>query len=352
MGGLSRFSFVVRWLVLGVLIGVGIGLVSVAFNLLLRVFEDIVLGIIVGVPYPHPLGEGGSLSILLNHPRLYLIPMVTALGGLLCGVIVYNLAPEAGGSGTPEVVRSFSRGFRVRPVVVPVKVLVSAITIGFGGSGGKEGPAAQYSAGLGSFITELLGLSPEDRRVAIAVGLGAGIGTILKSPIGGVVFAVELLRRRGFSIKILYPALIASLVGSVVFDLVFSFKPYLGLYRGSVSLFELPLFAVLGMATGFIGILFSKSFHWFSTVFSRLGVPRFLKPMVGGFLAGLVTLLAPEVLGTSVGWVDIMMFNKLSLLYSPVLPIIALIVLLPFLKIMATSLTVGSGVVLASSCQP
>ncbi len=129
-------------------------------------------------------------------------------------------------------------------IVVPVKLIASAITIGSGGSAGREGPTAQFSAGIGSGVTDLLRLTPEDRRRMVAVGIGAGIGTIFKSPIGGALLASEILYRRDLEPDVIYPGLVASAIGYVIFGSIFGFTPVFGYYAEPFNPLSLPMYAV------------------------------------------------------------------------------------------------------------
>jgi CIC family chloride channel protein len=127
-----------------------------------------------------------------------LVPISTLIGGIIAGLLVYTVAPEAEGNGTDAPIEAFHRknGFIRRRVPI-VKTLASAFTIGSGRSGGKDGPTAQIVDGFGSFIVDLFKLSAKDRRVAVAGGIGAGIGAIFKSPFGGAILSGEILYSGG-----------------------------------------------------------------------------------------------------------------------------------------------------------
>ncbi|MEM0016103.1 MAG: chloride channel protein, partial [Saccharolobus sp.] len=232
---------------------------------------------------------------------------------------------------------------KIRWIVVPVKIIASAITIGSGGSAGREGPTAQFSAGIGSIVADLLHLSPDDRRKAVAVGIGAGIGTIFKTPIGGAILAAEILYRRDIEPEIIYPAIIASAIGYTIFGSIFGFTPVFGYYSGTFNPLRLPLYAALGLIAGLFAILYPKVFYSINRLFKKISIPNHVKPAIGGAIAGLIALLAPEILATGYGWINLVEFEKFNALYSPILPVLVLIVALPFLKIIATSFTIGSG---------
>jgi CIC family chloride channel protein len=338
------FNYYAKWLILGIIIGAAAGASALAFYFALKLMEQLFLGLIVGASVPEPIGEGGSLESGFRATRYWLIPVSTALGGLLSGLIVYTWAPEAEGHGTDAAINAYHRlQGRIRRRIPLVKLVASAITIGSGGSAGREGPAAQLSAGIGSAIADLLRLTPDDRRRAVAVGIGAGVGSIFKAPIGGAILAAEVLYMRDIEAEVIFPALVASAVGYSIFGSVVGFTPIFGYYTGAFNPARLPLYAVLGIIDGLFAVLYVKTFYAIHDSFKRWHISSYAKPVVGGLLAGVIGLMAPQVLGTSYGWVNLAEFERLSLFTSPVLPSIALLVALPFLKVLATSFTIGSG---------
>ena len=189
MSKLSIMAYFEKWFILGVIAGIIAGLAAATFYMLLHLFELLFIERMVGISYPRPIGEGGNpLAFTFHAGRYYLIPLSLSLGGLLSGLIVYIFAPEAEGHGTDAAIRAYHyfQG-KIRRIVIPVKIIASAITIGSGGSAGRDGPTAQFSAGVGSMLADMLRLSPEDRRRMVAIGIGAGIGSIFKTPIGGAL---------------------------------------------------------------------------------------------------------------------------------------------------------------------
>ncbi len=200
------------------------------------------------------------------------------------------------------------------------------------------------SAGLGSLIADLLGLPDEDRRIAVAVGIGAGIGSIFKAPIGGALLASEILYKRDFETEVIFPALIASAVGYLIFGSVFGFTPVFGYYPGEFNPSTLPLYLLLGVVDGLMAILYVKTFYSVNGFFRRMRISNYVKPLIGGLVAGFIGLVAPEVLGTSYGWSNLAEFNRVYAFTSLIpMPLLLLLILLPFLKILATSFSIGSG---------
>jgi H+/Cl- antiporter ClcA len=157
---INRQSYLVKWLILGTLIGITAGLGAVVFYATLVLATHVFLGILVGYKVPTPAGEG-NFAGSIHYLRPWALPLVVAGGGLISGLLVFTWAPEAEGHGTDaaiDAVHHHPRGIRIRAVII--KVLASAATIGSGGSGGREGPTAQISAGFGSLLARTFDLSP------------------------------------------------------------------------------------------------------------------------------------------------------------------------------------------------
>jgi CIC family chloride channel protein len=337
-GASREFSYLRKWVPIAILIGTICGLGSIVFYEAIRLVSTVLLGDVAGFFAPTPAGEGGSLGLVSS--RLWLIPLVTTVGGLCSGILVYGLAPEAEGHGTDAAIDAFhNKKGEIRSRTPLVKLAASAITIGSGGSAGREGPTAQIGAGFGSFLGRRLHLSSKDRRIAVAVGIGAGIGSIFKAPFGGAILSAEILYMGDFEVETLLPAFIASTVGYSIFASYAGWTPIfgylnLGAFNDPLSL---PFYAVLGIVCGLVGIVYVKGFYGTRALFQRLGMPRFLKPALGGFLVGIIGMFLPQVLGMGYGWLQIVMSGNFVLLPIILIPIIIVA------KIVATSLTVGSG---------
>lgn len=336
---LRDIPYLRKWLVLGAIIGVIAGLGAAAFSLLLDLATRVLLGGLAGYTPPSPLGEGGEP--VSDALRPWAIPAVVALGGLVSGILVTRLAPEAEGHGTDAAIAAFHHhARRVRARIPLVKMVASAITIGAGGSGGREGPTAQIGAGFGSLLARILDLDARDARIAVACGMGAGIGAIFRAPLGGAVLAAEIPYRDDVEADALVPSFVASIVAFAVFGSIISFSPIFG--EQSAATFTEPIqlayYALIGLAAGLVGRLYVRTFYWFTAVAHRWPLPAALRPAIGGFAVGLLALAVPGVLGTGYGWVQVTMTRE-GLLGLPFLMVIAL----PFAKILATSLSIGSG---------
>lgn len=340
-------TYLGKWVVIGLFVGIIAGIGSIIFYLMIQLVTNQMLGGITGYYPPNPAGE--MQSFVTVHPNFLLIPISAAIGGLIAGIIVYGLAPEAEGHGTDEAIAAFHRkDGKIRRRIPIVKALASAFTIGSGGSGGREGPTAQIAAGFGSFIGDLFQLPAKDRRIAVAVGIGSGIGSIFKSPFGGAILSGEILYSGGdFEVEALIPSFIASSVGYVIFASFTGFTPIFG---NSVNyVFTQPrnllLYALLGLACGLVGRLYTTSFYSVRRLFASLSIPKFVRPMIGAAIAGVIGIFFPEVLGLGYGFSQYLIDGKLSMITTNFFstPIIVTLILILFLKIVATSFTVGSG---------
>ncbi|GCE17116.1 chloride channel protein [Dictyobacter kobayashii] len=332
--------YLLKWLVLSSLIGIVAGVGAIVFYMAIHYANHWFIEDLVGYVQPSPAGEGPTTVMSFwNSARPWLLPIITTLGGLVAGFIVFTWAPEAEGHGTDAAIKAFHEGTSIRARIPLIKLVASAITIGTGGSAGREGPAAQISAGFGSIMANLLHLDAQDRRIALATGMGAGIGSIFSAPLGGAILAAEILYKDDLEVEAIMPALIASIVGYSIF----------GAYSGWHTIFSVPAdlafssppqllyYVVIGILCGLIGRLYARGFYGLTDRFHHLALPNWVKPALGGLLVGLIGLAIPQAIGMGYGWVQVSM--GAGLLSLP----LWVILLLPFVKILTTGLTVGSG---------
>ena len=304
----TQQNYLGKWTVVGVLIGVVAGLGATAFYYGIQLFTDLMLGGLTGFVPPNPAGEIQTFSAA--HPDFLLIPLVAMAGALAAGVIIFTLAPEAEGHGTDEAISAFHRGDgKIRRRIPFVKAVASVFTLGSGGSGGREGPTAQIGAGFGSFVGDVLGLSVKERRIAVAVGIGAGIGAIFKAPFAGAILSGEILYSGGdLEVEALVPAFIAAPAGYLIFASITGFTPIFGNSIASYSftnLTSVPVYMALGLGCGLVGKLYSTTFYSVRSIFSSLALPRFLKPVLGAAVTGVIGIFFPQVLGLGYGFSNI-----------------------------------------------
>jgi chloride channel protein, CIC family len=285
---------------LGLSLGVGViaGLGAVAFFAACQVVSYYALGFVAGY---HPHGPGGEPPLFAESDtalRPWMLLIVPALGGLLSGLLVFTLAPEAEGHGTDAAIAAYHyKQGQIRPRVPLVKLIASALTLGTGGSGGREGPIAQIGAGFGSFLGGLLRLRPAERRVLMAAGMGAGVAAIFRAPLAGALFAAEVLYRSpDFESEVIIPAALASIIAYCTFGLVFGWSPLFTLAPpiAAAMTFEIPLqliaYTLLAVFMVVLAMLYTRTFYGLTHLFHRLPGPRHVKPALGGFLTGLLGL--------------------------------------------------------------
>jgi H+/Cl- antiporter ClcA len=333
-------SYLQRWIVLGVAIGAIAGAGAVVLYEALRLCTHFFLDVLAGYRVPTPAGEG-HVAGSAHAARPWMLPLVAGTGALVGAVLVYRFAPEAEGHGTDAAIAAVHhnpKGVRFRAVLV--KIVASALTIGSGGSGGREGPTGQISAGFGSLLTRVLDLDPADGRIAVATGIGAGIGAIFGAPLGGAVLASEILYRDDFDPAALLPCFIASSVSYAIFGSVEGFGPlfgYVGSYRfGDPA--QLGWFALIGVLGGLIGLLYAKGFYGIAQGSAAVRrVPKWVKPAIGGLMVGAIGIVIPEVLGTGYGFIQKSLGPEL--LGIP----LWIVLIVPFARIVATGLSIGTG---------
>jgi chloride channel protein, CIC family len=305
------------------------------FMWLLDVSNRIFLCDIAG--YRPPGIEGGSLTQTIGPHGLWLIPAVTTLGGLISGFLVYRWAPEAEGHGTDTVVTAFHRKEgMIRDRVPPIKMLASAITIGSGGSAGREGPIALIAAGVGSVIARRLHHTEEERRLLLLAGMAAGLSAIFRSPMGTGVFAIEVLYSRlDFETEALLYTMLSSTVGYTINGLFVGFRPLFRVPRvPAPSMVTFFFYLVFGVAAAVVAAILPEVFYRVRDGFRALPIPNYFKPALGGLGVGLLGLVLPQVLGGGYGWIQLSIDGKLAL---------GLLAVLIFAKLMAFALTVSSG---------
>jgi CIC family chloride channel protein len=305
--GRQRLRPQVRLLGLSLGVGVIAGLGAVVFYLATRLVFHYVLEITVGYHPGGPANEPPLPSLLPESAEPFhwwMLLIVPALGGLISGFLVYTLAPEAEGHGTDSAIAAYHfKGGQIRPRVPLVKILASAITLGTGGSGGREGPIAQIGAGFGSWLGGLLRLRPAERRLLMAAGMGAGIAAIFRAPLAGALFAAEVLYRSpDFESEVVIPAALACITAYCTFGLVFSHWSGIGwdpLFAIDPDLLKRMVFTnplhlipylVLALFMVLLAMLYTRSFYGLTELFRRIPIRPHFKPAIGAFLSALVAL--------------------------------------------------------------
>lgn len=343
-----------KWILLASLIGVFAGLGAIAFDYLGQAVARFALSEFTGYRPIDAAGEHARFEYDPDFFSPWTIVAVMAVGGLISGTLVYTFAPETEGAGTDAAIDAFhnKRG-KIRSGVPWIKTIASAITLGTGGSGGREGPIALIGAGFGSWLATRLKLTDRERRVLLAAGMGAGIGAIFRAPLAGAVFAGEILYSDAdLEADVIVPAASASVIAYSVYvqslPVQSRFVPLFGagLEHTFSSPLQLPAYALLAVILFVMGAVYVKILAGTQLAFKQLPIVPHVRPMIGAALAGTFgvglyywfgrdsNLLGS--LGTGYGSLQV------ALTASQEIGIVCLISI-ALAKIITTSLTIGSG---------
>jgi chloride channel protein, CIC family len=258
-------------------------------------------------------------------------------GGLVTGLIIHFFASEAKGHGVPEVMESVAmkRG-RIRPRVALAKILASAITIGMGGSAGREGPIVQVGSAVGSTFGQWFKLTDEKLKMLVASGAAAGIAATFNAPIAGAMFALEVILGR-FGNRYLGMVVISAVSANVVARVLLGEEPAFSVPAYPLdSPLELPLYLVLGVLCALLAIVYITVLYRAEDVFDSWQVPLPVRTTVGMLLLGLLALVAPEVLGSGLHFIGEAISRNLTLATDTLLTLLVL-------KLLATAFTLGAG---------
>ncbi len=275
----------------------------------------------------------------------FFVVLAPAVGGLIYGPIIHRWAREARGHGVPEVMYAINkRGGRIPAKVAFVKALASAITIGSGGSVGREGPIVQIGSAVGSSLARAVRLNESQVRLLVACGAAGGIAATFNAPIAGVFFAMELLLVN-FAARTFAAVVLSSVTASVIARGFLGDEAFLVLPEFHVGhIYEYALYAILGLLAALVAIGFTKVLYWFEDVADKIWRgPEWLRPAVGGLLLGLLLLVLPQMYGVGYPVLENAVMGEY---------LIGFLVVLLLAKVVATSLTIaigGSGGVFAPS---
>ncbi len=347
----TRIRGQVRVLGLSVIVGIVAGLAAVVFYVATEAAAYYALDGLAGYrPEPHP---GGEIRFSWMPPttrpfRPWLLAVIPTVGGLAAGLLIFTFAPEAEGHGTDSVIEAYHQrqGF-MRPRVPVVKIIASALTIGSGGSGGREGPIAQIGAGFGSVLADMLRLRPIDRRILLAAGMGAGIGAIFRAPVAGALFAAEVLYSSPeFEPEVILPAALASVIAYSTFGAVFGWTPLFTIPELEFAdPLQLLAYTVLALAMVPAAMLYTRTFYGLTALFRRLPGPRHIRPAIGGLLTGLIGLALYYYFGDQRA-LSVLAFGYAAVqgaLLEPESMGALLLLAVALGKLLTTSLTIGSG---------
>lgn len=299
-----------KWTIIGIIIGVLSGLLVIAAYEAIRIFSSFFLSDIVRYVQPYPedvanLSSNYSLYVL----KPWLIPVILGLIGLIIGILSTKLSTAIGKNGIDEISDEFhNKKNQFSLKISLLKSFSSILAVGSGFSGGIEDSLAHTGSTLGSIMGRIFKLDEEDVRIAIAAGMGSTIGGILRLPFGGAIFSLELLYRRDFIIKSLYPAFLASITSYIISGIILNWPSFLYVpqeFITKTTLQSLAAYGIIAALIGIIGIGYVRTIQTFQKHFESIKIPLYFKPALGGIIIGIFAIGFPEILGTGYGWLQL-----------------------------------------------
>ncbi|MFQ6092900.1 MAG: chloride channel protein [bacterium] len=318
----SEYAFIIAIAcVVGILGGFG----AVGLRTLITIFQ----GWLFGTP-----GIEMVIDVVSQLPW-YKKLLFPTLGGLIVGPMCYFLAKEAKGHGVPDVMEAVAlKGGAIRPRVVAVKSVATAVTIASGGSTGREGPIVQIGAALGSTVGQILKLPVDKLRVLVGCGAAAGIAATFNAPVAGAFFALEIILGH-FAISAFSPIVLSSVLATVVSRAFYGSNPtFLVPEYSLVSIWEIPFYGVLGLLAGLTAVTFTVTLYKTEDLFDSIKIPDYLKASLGGLLIGCMLFFAPHIYGIGYDTINLTVTGQ---------EVWYVLLILVFAKILATNITLGSG---------
>ena len=329
----------VRLSLLAIVVGLVTGLGAVLFRDLIGLIHNIGFLGVFSFDYEANVFTPSS-------PWGALIILVPVIGGQIVTFLITKFAPEARGHGVPEVMDAiYYKDGMIRPVVAVIKSLASALSIGTGAAVGREGPIIQIGAAIGSTLGQIVRMAPWQRITLVAAGAGAGIAATFNTPIGGVMFAIELMMPE-LSARTFLPVALATgtatFIGRIFFGVhpAFAMPSTLLTSEAPASLDALLLYALLGALTGIAAAAFIRGLSFAEDVFDRIRNP-YLRNLVGMLIVGV--LIYALLIGAGHYFVEGVGYSTIQAILAGGLDLPALLIVLFAAKLAATSISLGSG---------
>ncbi|MEA1996126.1 MAG: chloride channel protein [Gemmatimonadota bacterium] len=311
-------------LIVAVVIGIFGGLGAVAFRGLIDTLKHLFFG----------PGSQNLLEVALALPWWQRVAIPT-VGGLVLAPFIRFFPRETKGHGVPEVMESLAlRSGRMRPRTIFTRAMASAITIASGGSVGREGPIVQIGSAIGSAMGQFLKASNGRMKTLVGCGAAAGMAATFNAPLGGALFAIEVILG-DFGLASITPIIISSVAATAVSrHFLGNYPAFVVHFAPMVSYLELFFYAILGILAGFLAWLYITVLYRSEDLFESIRIPTWIKPAFGGLIVGTIAIWFPHVYGTGYESIELAIHNKL-----PILMLLCLV----FIKLSATSITIGSG---------
>ena len=330
-----------------VIVGIIAGIVSAIFAWLLHVLEVFYLSF-----HQHQsilfTNYNERIVFLISHPFSSLaVVLLPVFGGLVAGLIIYFFSKDSKGTGSDEMIYAFHNNEGKIKTSIPIfKSLATLFTLPTGGSGGKEGPISFIGAGVGVWVANIVKSGARARRTLMLAGTAAGLGSVFKTPLGGALTAAEMVYKEDIETDALIPCFISSVTAYLVYTLYAGTDPFLSVSGLSKFNFdEILFYLILGVLCFSFGFLFIKGFNDAKSFIGKIKIPNYVKPAIGGLLTGLIALFVFEIAGTGNYFFETTIQGKMPDFFGNNIwfELLLSFLIIAFLKIVATTLTIGSG---------
>jgi CIC family chloride channel protein len=330
-----------------VIVGIIAGIVSAFFAWLLHVLEVFYLSF-----HQHQsilfTNYNERIVFLISHPFSSLaVVLLPVFGGLVAGLIIYFFSKDSKGTGSDEMIYAFHNNEGKIKTSIPIfKSLATLFTLPTGGSGGKEGPISFIGAGVGVWVANIAKSGARARRTLMLAGTAAGLGSVFKTPLGGALTAAEMVYKEDIETDALIPCFISSVTAYLVYTLYAGTDPFLSVSGLSKFNFdEILFYLILGVLCFSFGFLFIKGFNDAKSFIGKIKIPNYVKPSIGGLLTGIIALFVFEIAGTGNYFFETTIQGKMPDFFGNKIwfELLLSFLIIAFLKIVATTLTIGSG---------
>ena len=330
-----------------VIVGIIAGIVSAFFAWLLHVLEVFYLSF-----HQHQsilfTNYNERIVFLISHPFSSLaVVLLPVFGGLVAGLIIYFFSKDSKGTGSDEMIYAFHNNEGKIKTSIPIfKSLATLFTLPTGGSGGKEGPISFIGAGVGVWVANIAKSGARARRTLMLAGTAAGLGSVFKTPLGGALTAAEMVYKEDIETDALIPCFISSVTAYLVYTLYAGTDPFLSVSGLSKFNFdEILFYLILGVLCFSFGFLFIKGFNDAKSFIGKIKIPNYVKPAIGGLLTGIIALFVFEIAGIGNYFFETTIQGKMPDFFGNKIwfELLLSFLIIAFLKIVATTLTIGSG---------
>ena len=307
-----------------------IGLAAGLANILFRFTAELVHHYIFLTGHELLIGDGGGA-------RLLLLPLLPMFGMVLLIPLSYFFPGEVNGYGFTKFLRKVNlEGGKIKFRTILLKTVSTSLTIGTGGSAGVEGPIAQVGGAIGSQVGQFFRVSGSRMKVYIAAGCAGGVASMFNAPLAGVFFASEIVLLGTYEMSSFSALVISSAIATVISRATYGETPAFPVpdYQLINAPVELPLYILMGIVVGIVAVLYILVFYWIRDRFAALPLNIYVKPILGAFLVGSLGIVMPQVMGDGYDFIGYVLHGN---------GIVSLMLLLVFLKIIATAVTLGSG---------